>query len=151
MIDFITHEEDIADILRVPFSSVISDATYPAQGLPHPRVYGTFPRLLETYVCRRGVLTLPQAVRKITRLPADRLGLSKMAASSQAPTRTWCLFDPAAIHERGTWQNPEQTATGMDYVFVAGRPRHRRGTFYRGEERDHSLKQRFFPPQSLFA
>lgn len=77
MIDFITHEEDIADILRAPFSSVISDATYPTQGLPHPRVYGTFPRLLETYVRRRGVLTLPQAVRKMTRLPADRLGLSK--------------------------------------------------------------------------
>lgn len=129
MIDFITHEEDIADILRAPFSSVISDATYPAQGLPHPRVYGTFPRLLETYVRQRGVLTLPQAVRKMTRLPADRLGLSKKGRIEPGADADLCLFDPAAIHERDTWQNPEQTAAGMDYVFVTGVPAIAEGKF----------------------
>ena len=120
MIDFITHEEDIADILRAPFSSVISDATYPTQGLPHPRVYGTFPRLLETYVCRRHVLTLPQAVRKITRLPADRLGLSKKGRIEPGADADLCLFSPENIRENGTFQDPRQLSSGMDYVFVGG-------------------------------
>ena len=70
MIDYITSEEDIDAILRAPFSSVISDATYPVGGLWHRRVYGTFPRLLETYVRKRHILTLSDAVRRITRLPA---------------------------------------------------------------------------------
>lgn len=122
MIDFITHEEDIADILRTPFSSVISDATYPAQGLPHPRVYGTFPRLLETYVCQRGVLTLPQAVRKITRLPADRLGLFKKGRIEVGADADLCLFSPESIREVGTFQDPKQLSSGMDYVFVGGVP-----------------------------
>ena len=122
MIDFITHEEDIADILRAPFSSVISDATYPTQGLPHPRVYGTFPRLLETYVRRRGVLTLPQAVRKMTRLPADRLGLTKKGRIEVGADGDLCLFSPENIRENGTFQDPRQLSSGMDYVFVGGVP-----------------------------
>lgn len=129
MIDFITHEEDIADILRAPFSSVISDATYPAQGLPHPRVYGTFPRLLETYVCRRHVLTLPQAVRKITRLPADRLGLSKKGRIEPGADADLNLFSPENIREVGTFQDPKQLSSGMDYVFVGGVPAIAEGKF----------------------
>lgn len=50
MIDFITCDEDIERILRAPFASVISDSLYPTEGLPHPRVYGTFTRILETFV-----------------------------------------------------------------------------------------------------
>lgn len=129
MIDFITHEEDIADILRAPFSSVISDATYPQEGLPHPRVYGTFPRLLETYVCRCHVLTLPQAIRKITRLPADRLGLSKKGRIEVGADADLCLFSPENIRENGTFQNPRQLASGMDYVFVGGVPAIAEGKF----------------------
>lgn len=122
MIDRITDQADIDAILQAPFSSVISDATYPVGGLLHPRVYGTFPRVLESYVRQRGVLTLPEAVHKMTRLPADRLGLAKKGRIQVGADADLCLFDPAAIHERGTWQVPEQTAAGMDYVFVAGVP-----------------------------
>ena len=129
MIDRITDQADIDDILRTSFSSVISDATYPVGGLLHPRVYGTFPRVLESYVRERHVLTLPEAVRKMTRLPADRLGLAKKGRIQVGADADLCLFDPAAIHERGTWQNPEQTATGMDYVFVAGVPAIAEGRF----------------------
>lgn len=119
MIDFIAAEADIEAILRAPFSGVISDATYPA-GLSHPRVYGAFPRLLETYVAARGVLTLPEAVHKLTRLPADRLGLRQKGRIQVGADADLCLFDPARVHETATWRDPAQLAEGMDYVFVGG-------------------------------
>ena len=129
MIDYITSEEDIDAILRAPFSSVISDATYPVGGLWHRRVYGTFPRLLETYVRKRHILTLSDAVRRITRLPAERLGLSKKGRIEAGADADLCLFDLASIHETDTWQEPEQLAQGMDYVFVNGVPAIAEGRF----------------------
>jgi len=122
MIDTITHEEDIDAILRAPFSAVISDATYPEGGLPHRRVYGTYPRLLETYVRKQGILTLPEAIHKITRRPADRFGLTNKGRIEAGADADLCLFDLANIHETGTWLAPAQLAEGMDYVFVNGEP-----------------------------
>ena len=122
MIDTIAHEEDIDDILRVPFSSVISDATYPDSGLLHRRVYGSFARILETYVRKRGVLTLPDAVRKMTRQPADRFGLTKKGRIEVGADADLCLFRLERVHEADTWLAPERLAQGMDYVFVNGVP-----------------------------
>lgn len=122
MIDFIAAEEDIEDILRAPFSTLISDATYPDSGLLHPRVYGSAVRLLETYVREKGVLTLPQAVHKLSGQAADRYGLTQKGRLTVGADADLCLFDLAQIHEKGTWQNPKQLAGGMDYVFVGGQP-----------------------------
>ena len=122
MIDTIAHEEDIDDILRSPFSSVISDSTYPDSGLLHRRVYGSFARILETYVRKRGVLTLPDAVRKMTRQPADRFGLAKKGRIEVGTDADLCLFDLERVHEADTWLTPEQLAQGMDDVFVNGVP-----------------------------
>ena len=127
MIDFITAEEDIAAILRAPFSSVISDAIYPAAGLLHPRVYGMTAHLLEEYTRRRNVLTLPEAVNRLTRRPADRLGLTKKGRIAPGADADLCLFDPSAIHERATYAEPAQDAAGMDWVFVNGVPAVREG------------------------
>ena len=129
MIDTITHEEDIDAILRTPFSSVISDATYPEGGLPHRRVYGTYPRILETYVRKRGILTLPEAIHKITRLPADRFGLTKKGRIEVGADADLCLFYPDRIHETDTWLSPSCLAEGMDYVFVNGRIALKNGEF----------------------
>jgi len=129
MIDFIASEADIEAILKAPFSAVISDSTYPDGGLCHRRVYGTYPRLLETYVRGRGVLTLPEAVRKITRLPADRFGLARKGRIEAGADADLCLFDPARIHERDTWDDPRRLAEGMDYVFVNGVPAIENGCF----------------------
>lgn len=128
MIDFFAHQADVEDILRAPFSGVISDATYPA-GLPHPRVYGAFPRLLETYVLHRKVLTLPQAVRKLTRQPADRFGLVKKGRIEVGADADLCLFAPEDIHESAVWQSPRQLAQGMGWVFVNGVPAVQEGRF----------------------
>lgn len=126
MIDFFAHQADVEDILRAPFSGVISDATYPA-GLPHPRVYGAFPRLLETYVRHRGVLTPEEAVHRITSQPAERFGLTGKGRIEAGADADLCLFDPENIHEKSTWQSPRQPAEGMDYVFVNGVPAIREG------------------------
>ena len=122
MIDFITHEDDIADILRAPFSGVISDATYPTSGLLHPRVYGAFPRLVETYVRKRQILSLPDAVRKVTRLPADRFRLPRKGRIAPGADADLCLFRPENLRESGDYADPARCAAGMDFVFVGGVP-----------------------------
>ena len=129
MIDFITCDEDIGRILRAPFASVISDSLYPTEGLPHPRVYGTFTRILETFVRERHVLTLPEAVQRMTSLPAQALrlqGKGRIAAGMDADVN---VFDLAAVHERATWEQPAQESEGMDAVFVGGTPAILHGAF----------------------
>lgn len=128
MIDFFAHQADVEDILRSPFAGVISDATYP-EGLLHPRVYGAFPRLLETYVRHRGVLTLEEAVRRITRQMADRFGLTEKGRIEVGADADLCLFAPENIHETAAWQRPRQLAEGMDWVFVNGVPAIQEGQF----------------------
>lgn len=122
MIDRITSEDDIDLILREPYSGVISDATYPENGLMHPRVYGNIPRLLEHYVRERGLLTIQEAVHKITGLPAQRFGLTGKGHIAVGMDADLCLFDLKNIHQTGSWQDPAQLAAGMDAVFVMGKP-----------------------------
>ena len=129
MIDRITSEDDIDRILAEPYSSVISDATYPEDGLMHPRVYGNIPRLLEHYVRERKFLTIEQAVHKITGLPAWRFGLTTKGRIAPGMDADLCLFDLANIHQTGTWQKPDQLAAGMDTVFVMGKPALHEGAF----------------------
>ena len=129
MIDFITAESDIVRILRDDSAAVISDSTYPTEGQPHPRVYGTFARVIEKYVGQEGALSLPQAVRKMTSLPARLLRLRGKGLLREGWDADLCIFDPAAIRERGTYGDPCQYAEGMDYVLVAGVPAIADGAF----------------------
>ena len=120
MIDYISDEEDVRDILRAPFSGVISDATYPSGGRVHPRVYGTFARLIEKYVVQERVLTLEQAVHKATGHAADRFGFEKKGVIAAGMDADLLLFSPEKIHEQGTYARPNLPATGFDEVFVLG-------------------------------
>lgn len=129
MIDVIADEKDIDSILRTDFASVISDATYPGTGLIHPRVYGTCARLLETYVRKRHVLTLPQAVYKLTGLPARRLKLAGKGTIRPGADADLCLFQLEQVQETATWRQPRQLAKGMDWVFVQGVPAIANGVF----------------------
>lgn len=122
MIDFINSEEDIRRILKDRHAAVISDATYPVEGTPHPRLYGTFPRIIEKYVCQEGLLSLEEAVYKMSALPAQMLGLKGKGRIAEGYDADICVFDPANIREMATYDNPRQYAQGMDYVFVNGVP-----------------------------
>ena len=129
MIDFIAAESDIERILQDSQAAVISDSTYPTEGQPHPRVYGTFARVIERYVGERGALSLPKAVRKMTALPAQRLRLRGKGLLREGWDADLCIFDPANIHERGTYADPCQYAEGMDFVLVGGVPAISNGAF----------------------
>ena len=120
MIDFMASEEDICTILQSPLSNVISDATYPAEGQPHPRVYGTFPRVIEHFVREKKVLSLEGAIHKMTMAPADVLGMKKKGRLQTGCDGDICIFDPENLRECGTYENPVQPAQGMDYVLVNG-------------------------------
>ena len=120
MIDYISDEEDVRDILRAPFSGVISDATYPGGGRVHPRVYGTFARLIEKYVVREKLLTLEQAVHKVTGQAAERFGFEHKGRVAAGMDADLLLFSPENIHEQGTYARPNLPATGFDEVFVLG-------------------------------
>lgn len=122
MIDRMACYEDIAEILRDEYSSVISDATYPTDGLPHPRVYGNCVRLFERFVLQEKVLTLSQAVRKVTALPAQAMRLTGKGVLALGADADINIFKPEELHERATYLDPRRESEGMDTVLVGGKP-----------------------------
>ena len=120
MIDFMASEEDIAGILRDPYSSLISDATYPTEGQPHPRVYGSCTRLLEHFVREKGVLSWEDAVHKLTLGPAEVLGIRGKGCLAAGYDADVCVFAPGALHARAAYTDPVQTSQGMTHVMVNG-------------------------------
>lgn len=125
MVYHIIDEGDVRRIMRHPQTMIASDGrlTRPGQGVPHPRSYGTFPRVLGHYVRDEGVLTLEQAVHKMTAMPAARLGLAGqrgcLAAGCAADVT---LFDAATVGSPATFTDPHQYATGIPFVLVNGVP-----------------------------
>ena len=117
-------EGDVERILRFPFTMVASDGEIPAfgEGAPHPRSYGTFARVLGRYVRERRLLSLEEAVRKMTSLPASRLGLKDRGLLRPGMRADLVVFDPAFIADRATFQRPHQYAAGVKHVFVNGAP-----------------------------
>ena len=120
MIDFIASESDIGRILKLPYSSVISDSTYPIGGKRHPRVYGTFARIIEQFVRQDKVLSLPEAVASMTSNPARALHLKGKGLLSAGMDADILVFDPEKVRERGTYADPNHPASGFDWVLVGG-------------------------------
>ncbi len=126
-------EDDIETAMRQPWVSVGIDAGARAAdstvvGKPHPRAYGSFPRILCRYVRERGVLTLEDAVRKFTALPAARVGLDERGVVKAGMFADLTIFDPATVCDRATFEDPVQTSVGIEHVVVNGVPVLRNGT-----------------------
>jgi dihydroorotase/N-acyl-D-amino-acid deacylase len=109
-------------ILVSPFTMVASDGEIPVfgRGRPHPRSYGTFPRVLGLYAREKGLLTLEEAVRKMTSLPAVRLGLADRGLVRPGMKADLVVFDPATIRDRATFEDPHAYAEGVAFVLVNG-------------------------------
>jgi dihydroorotase/N-acyl-D-amino-acid deacylase len=116
-------EGDVDRIMRHPQVMIASDGRLvrPGEGHPHPRWYGTFPRVLARYVRERGVLTLPQAVYKMTGQPAARLGLRERGRLARGSYADVVVFDPATVADRATFEAPHQYPVGIPWVLVNGR------------------------------
>ncbi|MDD6034138.1 MAG: amidohydrolase family protein, partial [Oscillospiraceae bacterium] len=113
-------EEDVELVLRQPWVSVISDALYGGGDCPHPRLYGAFPRMLSEYVKNRGLMPLEEAVRKMTALPARRIGLTDRGLLKEGMAADICVFDPSAVQDTATFTEPVQMARGFSLVLVDG-------------------------------
>jgi len=122
-IRFIMAEADVVTVMRHPAVMFGSDghAMSPALGgKPHPRSYGTFTRVLGHYVRERGVLSLEEAVRKMTAFPAARFGLWDRGLIRPGAAADLVLFDPAAVLDTATFADPHRYSAGIDWVMVRG-------------------------------
>jgi dihydroorotase/N-acyl-D-amino-acid deacylase len=121
----IFHAMDEADVRRImqhPFTMIASDGrlSQPGKGHPHPRAYGTFPRVLGHYSRDEGVLPLELAIHKMTGLPARRLGLTDRGRLAIGNWADITIFDPATVNDDATFAAPHQYASGIPYVIVNG-------------------------------
>ena len=125
---FAMSEKDIALALQQPWVSVDNDSQGTApDGLlgkehPHPRAYGTFPRILRKYVREEKLLTLQDAIRKFSALPAQRMRLTDRGVLKQGLWADIVIFDPEKIRDVATFENPNQLSEGMEFVLVNGVP-----------------------------
>ena len=119
-ITFMMDEADVESNLRHPRVMVGSDGLPTPEGRPHPRLYGTFPRVLAEYGRRRGLLTLEAAVAKMSRLPCERFGLRDRGQIAPGFFADLLLFDPLLISDRATYADPKQSPLGIDLVLVNG-------------------------------
>jgi dihydroorotase/N-acyl-D-amino-acid deacylase len=121
-------EPDVALALQQPWVSIDNDSsgTSPdgllGQEHPHPRAYGTFPRILRIYVREAHLLTLEEAIRKFSALPAQRMRLTDRGVLKAGMHADMVIFDPATIHDVATFEKPNQFSQGMEYVLVNGVP-----------------------------
>ena len=120
-------EQDIETALRFPWISIGSDAgaaLAPGQtdqtGLPHPRSFGNAARVIAEYVKRRGVLSLEEAVRKMTSWPATRMRLAARGSIKEGNWADVTIFDLDALEDRATYDEPMRNPTGIEYVLVNG-------------------------------
>ena len=115
-------EHDLQRILRHPAAMIASDSDVAVfdRANPHPRAYGTFVRVLGRYVREQKVLTLEDAVRKMTSLPAQRLGLSDRGVVREGLKADVMLFDPNLVRDRATFEQPHQYAEGVTLVVING-------------------------------
>jgi N-acyl-D-amino-acid deacylase len=121
-------EPDVALALEQPWVSIDNDSSGASpEGIlgrehPHPRAYGTFPRILRKYVREEKKLTLQDAIRKFSALPAQRMRLTDRGVLKTGMWADIVVFDPATVHDVATFENPNQLSQGMAYVLVNGVP-----------------------------
>ena len=121
-------EQDIKTALKFPWTSIGSDAgaaltpgTVDSQGLPHPRSYGNHARLIAKYVREGGVISLPEAIRKMTSWPATRMRIAERGLIKEGLWADVVIFDYDKIQDRATYQEPLLSPVGIDHVLVNGK------------------------------
>ena len=122
MVYHVIDEGDVQRIMKHPMTMIASDGrlTRPGEGVPHPRAYGTFPRVLGVYVREKKVLGLEEAIKKMTSMPADRLGLKSRGRLQNGAVADVVVFDAARVADKGTFEKPHEYPVGIQHVLVNG-------------------------------
>ncbi|MDR2185676.1 MAG: amidohydrolase family protein [Treponema sp.] len=120
MMDYIACEEDIDRIIRLPYTSIISDSLYSGRGLPHPRSNTNVSMVFHELVCHRKVLSPEEAVHKLTGLPAKAMGLRGKGLLRPGFDADIVIFRPENISAPADYVTPDRFTAGFDYVFIAG-------------------------------
>ncbi len=117
-------EEDVERIMKAPFTSIASDGSAVTfrEGVPHIRNYGTYNRVLGKYVRDLGIISLEEAIYKMTALPAQSMKLKKRGTLAEGMTADIAIFDPSKVSDNDEWANPHKYSTGFSYVIVDGVP-----------------------------
>ena len=127
MVMFTQAEDNVRKALRQPYVMIGSDSLGltaghgPHLGRPHPRMYGTFPRVLGKYVREAGLFSLEEAVAKMTGQPAAKLGLADRGLLRPGHFADLALFDPRTVRDEATFEDPHHYPSGIPYVIVNGR------------------------------
>ena len=127
-IHFIIDEADIETNLRYRDMMVGSDGIPDLRGKPHPRLFGTFPRILSEYVRKRGTLSLAEAVRRMTSVSAKTFGLIERGSITPGYFADLVLFDAATVADTATYDEPKQEPVGVQLVVVNGKVAYDHGT-----------------------
>ena len=112
--------EDVDRVMLLPYAAVISDSLYGGGDNPHPRLYGSFPKIIREYVLERGLMTMEQAIRKMTAMPAERVGLLDRGYLKEGYAADINIFDPAAVRDMATFTKSKQLAEGIAYTLIGG-------------------------------
>ena len=117
-------ESDVREIMQRPWAMIASDGSIAGleDGRGHPRSRGTFPRVLGRYVREWGVLTLEDAIRKMTGLPADYYRFAERGLLREGYWADITVFDPETVIDRSTWREPSLFSEGIVHVLVEGEP-----------------------------
>lgn len=129
MVDFYGTEEHVKKIMKLPEMNLCTDGLL-GEGKPHPRVYGAFPRFLGKYVREEKTLTLEEAIYKITYKPAKTFNIHKRGLIKSGYYADIVVFDQNTITDNGTYVDPMQYPSGIEYVFVNGKIVVNKGEYY---------------------
>lgn len=113
-------QEDVDTIAKLPYSMVISDSLYSGTESPHPRLYGSFPKIIREYVMERNILSLETAVSKMTYMPAKRYKIKDRGLLKPGYYADINIFRPDQLYDKATYENPRQLSTGMEWVLING-------------------------------
>lgn len=129
----VMEQEDVDRIMQHPQTMIASDGQLASfgEGHPHPRWYGTFPRVIGHYARERNIITMEEAIHKMTQMPADRMGLKDRGRIQENAFADLVIFDPATIKDQATFEKPHQYPAGMLYVMVNGQLAVDEGAFTR--------------------
>jgi N-acyl-D-amino-acid deacylase len=116
-------EKDVEDLMKLPYNMHASDGGVQemGRGVPHPRNYGTFPRVISHYVREKGIISLEEAIRKMTALPARAFKLKDRGLLKEGMYADICIFDRKDFKDKATFAKPHQYSEGLFYVIVNGR------------------------------